>query len=59
MIIRINFRLTGSNKPHIVYTGVVLKLHDKTVSFTEATKVYMEKLSDEEILAYVETNEPR
>ncbi|GJQ69712.1 hypothetical protein Trydic_g22283 [Trypoxylus dichotomus] len=50
-------KLTNS-KPHQVYTGVVLMYHGEIVSFTEVTKVYMEKLSEEEILAYVETGEP-
>ncbi|KRT83775.1 hypothetical protein AMK59_3604 [Oryctes borbonicus] len=50
--------LTSSNKPHQVYTGIALMYQGAIVSFTEITKVYMKNLSEEEILAYVETGEP-
>lgn len=45
-------------KGHVVYTGCVLKFHDKTVKFTEHTKVYFGKLTEAQIQAYVDTNEP-
>lgn len=51
------FRLTRG-KPHHVYTGVVLLYHGTIVSFTETTKVFMKKLTEEEILAYVKSGEP-
>lgn len=53
------YRLTGNNliSSHTVYTGVVILYRGESISFTETTKVFMEKLSEEEILAYVETGE--
>lgn len=51
------FRLTRG-KPHHVYTGVVLLYRGTIVSFTETTKVFMKKLTEEEILAYVKSGEP-
>lgn len=50
------FSLSG--KPHIVYTGVTLKMGPKVVQFTENTKVFIGDLTDDEIMAYVETGEP-
>ncbi|KAI4465691.1 bifunctional dttp/utp pyrophosphatase/methyltransferase protein-related [Holotrichia oblita] len=50
-------RLT-SGKPHHVYTGVVFLYRGTLVTFTETTKVFMEQLTEEEILAYVKTGEP-
>lgn len=52
----LNFRLSG--KPHVVYSGVALKMGEKIIKFTESTKVYIGDMSDEEIKAYVETGEP-
>lgn len=46
------------NREHVVYTGCVLKFHDKTIKFTEHTKVYFGKLTEAQIQAYVDTNEP-
>ncbi|XP_053696079.1 dTTP/UTP pyrophosphatase [Sabethes cyaneus] len=45
-------------RQHIVYTGVVIKYHDKEVKFTEACKVNFGKANAEQIRAYVDTGEP-
>ncbi|KAL1401317.1 hypothetical protein pipiens_006702 [Culex pipiens pipiens] len=45
-------------RQHIVYTGVVLKYHDREVKFTEACKVRFGRASPEQIQAYVDTGEP-
>lgn len=50
--------LTNSNIPNIVLTGVCIKYKDNYEKFVESTKVYMRKLTEEEILGYVETGEP-
>jgi len=49
-------RLQG--RPHIVYTGVCICGTQKSVTFSESTKVYMRSLSDEEIYEYIATGEP-
>ena len=49
-----------SGKSHEVITGVTV-IDTKTAkseSFYESTKVYFKKLTEDEILAYTETNEP-
>lgn len=46
------------NRGHTVYTGCVLKYHDKTVKFTEHTKVFFGKLTEAQIQAYVDSGEP-
>jgi septum formation protein len=43
---------------HTVYTGCVLKYHDRVVKFTEKTKVYFGNVTPEQIQAYVDTKEP-
>ncbi|XP_055545077.1 dTTP/UTP pyrophosphatase isoform X2 [Wyeomyia smithii] len=45
-------------RQHIVYTGVVIKYHDKEVKFTEACKVNFGKATAAQIRAYVDTGEP-
>ncbi|KXJ74398.1 hypothetical protein RP20_CCG013715 [Aedes albopictus] len=45
-------------RQHIVYTGVVIKYHDREVKFTEACKVHFGKATAEQIQAYVDTGEP-
>ncbi|KAL1494833.1 hypothetical protein ABEB36_010360 [Hypothenemus hampei] len=50
--------LTQSNIPNQIYSGVVIWYKNKIHKFTEVTTVHMAFLSDEEILAYVETGEP-
>lgn len=45
-------------KPHIVYTGVIIKSHDTIVRFTEKTKVFFGNATDEQIKGYIETGEP-
>uniref|UniRef100_A0A2M4BZL7 Putative nucleic acid-binding protein asmtl n=1 Tax=Anopheles marajoara TaxID=58244 RepID=A0A2M4BZL7_9DIPT len=45
-------------KPHVVYTGVVIKHEEQEVRFTESCKVYFGKASDEQINAYIDTGEP-
>lgn len=45
-------------KRHVVYTGCVLKFHDQTVKFTEHANVYFGKLTEAQIQAYVDTNDP-
>ncbi|XP_055593193.1 dTTP/UTP pyrophosphatase-like [Uranotaenia lowii] len=45
-------------RQHIVYTGVVIKYHDREVKFTEACKVNFGKATAEQIQAYVDTGEP-
>lgn len=47
-----------SNRSHVVYTGVALRYHEKIMSFTSATKVYFDALSDAEIDYYLETYKP-
>lgn len=44
---------------HFVYTAVVCNYKDnKRVEFVEETKVYITKMTDEEINEYITTNEP-
>ena len=43
---------------HEVYTSVVVKSKDKEVSFLETTKVYVGKMTKEEIEEYINTTEP-
>ncbi|XP_065080002.1 dTTP/UTP pyrophosphatase [Ochlerotatus camptorhynchus] len=45
-------------RQHTVYTGVVIKYHDREVKFTEACKVQFGKATAEQIQAYVDTGEP-
>ena len=47
-----------SGNMHEVYTSVVVKNKEKEIEFLESTKVYVSKLSDEEIEAYINTKEP-
>ena len=49
-----------SDSVHSVYTGVCvsMKKTGKTISFYEKTDVYFNKISESEILNYVETGEP-
>ncbi len=49
-------RLSG--RTHTVYTGVCLRTADKTVSFTESTKVHFLPLSSSIIEYYVDTYRP-
>lgn len=58
VVLSLIFSLTQHGIPHSVYTGVVIWYKDQSHKFTEVTTVYMAYLSDEEILAYVETGEP-
>lgn len=43
---------------HFVYTAVVLMYQKETKYFVEETKVWVTKMSDEEIETYINTNEP-
>uniref|UniRef100_A0A182R3Z6 Uncharacterized protein n=1 Tax=Anopheles funestus TaxID=62324 RepID=A0A182R3Z6_ANOFN len=45
-------------RTHTVYTGVVIKYHEKEVKFTESCKVQFGKATDAQIQAYVDTGEP-
>lgn len=47
-----------SDKTHTVYTGVSLRSRTKQVSFTERTDVHFRKLSDSEIIYYIDTYKP-
>lgn len=49
-------RLSGNT--NTVYTGVAIKYRDKIVKFTEKTDVHFATLTNEQIVAYVETGEP-
>lgn len=51
-----SFRISG--KSYIVSAGIVIKMGDNVVKFTESTKVYVRDLSDNDIRAYVATGEP-
>lgn len=59
----INMIRSLQGKTHMVYTGVTIlkkvqgKIVDK-ITFSEETKVFVASMSDEEILGYVETEEP-
>ncbi|XP_030761096.1 uncharacterized protein LOC115886165 [Sitophilus oryzae] len=50
--------LTRSGLPNSVYTGVVIWYKNKIHKFTEVSTVYMAKLTEEEVIAYVDTGEP-
>lgn len=52
-----NFSLTQSGLPNSVYTGVVIWYKEKLHKFTEVTTVHMMKLTDEEIMGYIQTGE--
>ena len=58
--VRMLQRLSGST--HSVFTGVTLILQkpesEEMISFFEETKVFMHKITDREIEAYVKTGEP-
>jgi septum formation protein len=43
---------------HTVHTGVVIKYQESVTKFTESTKVYFGRATDEQIQAYVDTKEP-
>lgn len=43
---------------HFVYTGVCLRSEKNLISFTETSKVFFKKLSDEQILHYIEKYKP-
>ena len=49
-------RLVG--RTHVVYTGVVIKYHEREVKFTESCNVQFGKATDAQIQAYVDTGEP-
>ncbi|XP_018329209.1 uncharacterized protein LOC108739693 [Agrilus planipennis] len=51
-------KLTTINIPHMVYSGVVIFYRDNFFKFTEVTTVYMGRLSEQEIEAYINTGEP-
>lgn len=47
-----------SNRTHEVISGVCLAYNGKKVSFSQVTKVSFYELSDEEIFAYIDSDEP-
>jgi septum formation protein len=47
-----------SNKTHIVYTGVCLRINEQIVSKTDRTDVYFNTLSNWEIEHYINTAKP-
>jgi septum formation protein len=47
-----------SGRRHFVYTGVALVYHGATYTSVVQTAVWMDKMSDEEISAYIATGEP-
>lgn len=47
-----------SGKVHSVYTGLVVSLGDKTLSYAEETQVTFRTLSDDMIKNYIKTGEP-
>lgn len=47
-----------SNETHAVYTGVCILSNDKTSLFYEKTEVTFWELTQQEILAYIESGEP-
>ena len=49
---------TLSNRSHKVITGVCIKSKDKTVSFSNTTKVFFKELSSSEIDYYIENYKP-
>lgn len=48
---------TLSGNIHEVFTGVTIRSQEKTISFVERTSVEFWSLSDEEIYAYIESND--
>ena len=49
---------TLSNRSHKVITGVCIKSKDKTVSFSNTTKIFFKELSSSEIEYYIENYKP-
>lgn len=49
---------TLQDNVHEVYTSVIVKSIEKEVSFLEKTKVFVGKMTDEEIEEYINTSEP-
>lgn len=47
-----------SNNVHSVYTGICIRTAQHSVIFSDETKVYFKKLSDEEINYYVSNHQP-
>ncbi len=47
-----------SEKSHLVYTGVSLRLNNRSLSFTEETTVYLNAMTEGEINRYVRSAEP-
>ena len=47
-----------SDSCHTVYTGCCIRFGEKEYSFSVGTDVFFNKLSDEEIEAYISTDEP-
>lgn len=47
-----------SNRSHNVTTGVCIKSSDKTISFSNTTKVYFKELTTSEIEYYIENYKP-
>ncbi len=47
-----------SGRTHEVFTGVCIICGDKKICFAQKTEVTFHELSEEEILSYIETNEP-
>ncbi len=47
-----------SGRSHQVMTGLSVVTQNKEISVTEVTDVYFRELTDEEIWAYIDTNDP-
>lgn len=47
-----------SDRSHLVVSGVCIKSKDKTISFSNKTKVFFKELKDSEIEYYVKTYKP-
>ena len=47
-----------SNRNHKVMTGVCIKSRDKTISFSNTTKVFFKELTSSEINSYIENYKP-
>ena len=47
-----------SNRNHKVMTGVCIKSKDKTISFSNTTKVFFKELTSSEINYYIENYKP-
>jgi septum formation protein len=47
-----------SGKAHDVYTGVYLRFQNHTKVFVVKTKVFIDYISEEDIIAYINTKEP-